>query len=89
MARRERVDWRCAMKRGGGVHTVPSAAGSRWSNMLDGRVISQHKTKQFAVESGRETARRLKVEHTIHLSDGTIGEKNSYGNDPFPPKDSR
>jgi hypothetical protein len=33
-------------------------------------------------------ARELKVEHTLHLSDGSIGEKNSYGNDPFPLKDS-
>jgi Uncharacterized protein conserved in bacteria (DUF2188) len=77
------------MKSGGGVHTVPSVAGNGWSNKLDGRAISQHRTKQLAVEAGRETARRLKVEHTIHLSDGKIGEKNSYGNDPFPPKDSK
>jgi hypothetical protein len=28
------------------------------------------------------------VEHTIHLSDGLIGEQNSYGNHPFPPRDS-
>lgn len=26
------------------------------------------------------------VEHLIHNKDGTISERNSYGNDPYPPK---
>ncbi len=77
------------MKRGGGVHTVPSPAGSGWWNKVDGKVVSRHRLKENAVEAGREVARRLEVEHTIHLVDGTIGEKNSYGNDPNPPRDSR
>jgi hypothetical protein len=76
------------MKRGGGVHTVPSPVTSGWWNKVGGKVISRHRLKDDAVEAGRAIARDLKVEHTIHLSDGTIGEKNSYGNDPFPPKDS-
>jgi hypothetical protein len=76
------------MKRGGGVHTVPSPAGAGWWNKVDGQVMSRHRLKDDAVEAGREIARRLEVEHTIHASDGTIREKNSYGNDPFPPRDS-
>ena len=36
---------------------------------------------------GREIAIRLRVEHSIHREDGAITEKNSYGNDPNPPKD--
>ena len=43
-------------------------------------------TKEVA--AGREIAKRLKVEQTIHRADGVITEKNSYGNDPFPPRDS-
>jgi hypothetical protein len=77
------------MNRGGGVHTVPSPGGSGWWNKVDGKVVSRHRLKDAAVETGREIARQLRVEHTIHLSDGTIGEKNSYGNDPMPPRDSR
>jgi hypothetical protein len=77
------------MERGGGVHTVPSPIGRGWWNKVDGQRVTRHRTKESAVEVGREIARRLKVEHTIHLSDGTIGEKNSYGNDPYPPRDSR
>jgi hypothetical protein len=69
------------MKRGGGVHTVQSPVGSGWWNKIDGKVKSKHRIKDD-VEAGRVLAGELKVEHTIHLSDGTIGEKNSYGNDP-------
>jgi hypothetical protein len=68
---------------------VPSPISAGWWNKVDGKVISRHRLKENAVEAGRAVARELKVEHTIHLSDGSIGEKNSYGNDPFPPKDSR
>ncbi|HEU4993651.1 MAG TPA: DUF2188 domain-containing protein [Gemmatimonadaceae bacterium] len=75
------------MKRGGGVHTVPQLEKKGWCNMLDGRVLSRHRHKDTAVEAGREIARKLEVEHTIHRADGVISEKNSYGDDPYPPKD--
>jgi len=70
------------MKSGGGVHTVPLPKGFRWANEVDGRVLSRHAEKDAAVEAGREIARRLRVEHSIHRQDGEITEKNSYGNDP-------
>jgi len=76
------------MRRGGGVHTVPKLEGSGWVNEVNGKILSRHRTKDVAVEAGREIATRLKVEHSIHRSDGVISEKNSYGNDPFPPRDS-
>jgi hypothetical protein len=31
-------------------------------------------------------ARNSRVEHLIHGTDGQIRERNSYGNDPNPPK---
>lgn len=77
------------MKRGGGVHTVPAATGRGWWNKVDGRVTSRHRLKVEAVSAGREIARALQVEHTIHREDGRIGEKNSYGADPCPPRDGR
>ena len=73
------------MKRGAGVHTVP--AGTGWANEENGRLVSSHRTREAAIDAGRELARREKVEHTIHKMDGTIGEKNSYGSDPNPPRD--
>ena len=45
--------------------------------------------KAEAVAAGREIARGLRVEHTLPREDGPIVEKNSYGNDPFPPTDGR
>ena len=75
------------MKRGGGVHTVFDVERKRWVNKLDKRVLSRHDTKEAATEAGRVAAKQLGVEHSIHRQDGAITEKNSYGNDPYPPKD--
>jgi hypothetical protein len=69
------------------VHTVPSSSGKGWENKVGGKVESRHRTKENAAERGRDIARERGVEHTIHKKDGTISEKNSYGNDPNPPKD--
>jgi len=74
------------MTRGGGVHTVPAADRPGWWNKVDGKILSRHRRKDDAVEAGREIARTLRLEHTIHKLDGTITEKNSYGNDAFPPR---
>lgn len=77
------------MTRGGGVHTTPAASGAGWWNQSDGRVLSRHRLKRIAVAAGRAAARAQQVEHTIHRKDGRIAEKNSYGNDPYPPRDGR
>lgn len=69
-----------------GVHTVPKPGGG-WANKVGGEVISEHRTKENAVDRGALEAKQRETEHTIHKKDGTIGEKNSYGNDPNPPKD--
>ena len=68
------------------VLTVPH--GDRWANKREGsdRVSKTFDTKQEAQKAGRETARREKTEHVIRNRDGKISEKNSYGNDPYPPK---
>ncbi len=44
-------------------------------------------TKQEAIQIGREIARSNKVELITQKRDGTIQSKDSYGNDPNPPKD--
>lgn len=56
----------------------------QWKNKVEGnqRASSTHDTKKEAQEAGREMARDRKVEHVIKKLDGTVGEKNSYGNDP-------
>jgi hypothetical protein len=69
------------------VHTVPSEGG--WANKQGGKVTSKHDTKTAAQDAGRRQAKRDETEHVIHKRDGKIGEKNSYGNDPNPPKDKK
>lgn len=68
------------------VHTLPHGDG--WANRREDafRVSKRFDTKAEAQSAGRETARREKTEHIIHNRDGRIGERNSYGNDPYPPK---
>jgi hypothetical protein len=63
------------------VHTVPTDKG--WANKLPGgKVLSNHKRKDTAQAAGRKQAIQREAEHLIHKKDGTIGQKNSYGNDP-------
>lgn len=69
------------------VHTVPNPNGKGWVNEVAGQVESKHRTKEVAVERGRDIARQNHSEHAIHNLNGQIGRKNSYGNDPNPPKD--
>ena len=69
------------------VHTVPNKDGKGWVNKYGGDEVSRHRTKENAVDRGRDIARQHKTEHNIHNKDGQIGRKNSYGNDPNPPKD--
>lgn len=68
------------------IHTVPADDG--WANRRAGgqRATSVHGTKAEAEASGRAAAKKDGVEHLIHRKNGTIGERNSYGNDPHPPK---
>jgi hypothetical protein len=68
------------------VHTVPHDGG--WANRREGssRVAKRFDRKADAQAAGRRTAQREKTEHVIHNKDGEVGERKSYGGDPFPPK---
>ncbi|HEX4334110.1 MAG TPA: DUF2188 domain-containing protein [Usitatibacter sp.] len=69
------------------VHVVPRDNG--WAVKVEGsqRASSVHQTKQQAMDTGRDRARQDKVELVIHNKDGRISDSDSYGNDPFPPRD--
>lgn len=60
----------------------------QWKNRAQGnsRASNVHDTKVDAQAAGRNTAKDRAVEHIIKKMDGTIGEKNSYGKDSYPPK---
>lgn len=66
----------------GFVHTV-HADGS-WRNTIEGagQLPGSFGAKAETVEAGRTEALRRSTEHLIHNEDGTISERNSYGNDP-------
>jgi hypothetical protein len=56
----------------------------QWRNKVEGNQLasSVHEIKAAAVNAGMQMASARKVEHIIHELDGTIGERNSYANDP-------
>ncbi|MFZ5862380.1 MAG: DUF2188 domain-containing protein [Nitrospirota bacterium] len=51
------------------------------------RDTSHHQTQAEAIEAAREIAKHQGVEVVIHGRDGKIRDKDSYGNDPMPPRD--
>ncbi len=46
-------------------------------------------TQKEAIEIAREIAKNQESELVIHGKDGKIRDKDSYGNDPNPPKDKK
>lgn len=56
----------------------------KWKNKVGGNenASSTHETKKEAQPAGKKIAEDRGLEHVVKKVDGTIGEKNSYGNDP-------
>lgn len=69
------------------VVTGPHPGGG-WQNKVEGnkRASNVAPTKAKAQAKGRDMAKMLKTEHKIQKKDGRIGERASYGRDPYPPK---
>lgn len=61
---------------------------NQWKSRRQGseRAFSVGGTKAEQQATGRTAAQKDGVEHIIKKQDGTIGARNSYGNDPHPPK---
>lgn len=70
-------------------HVVPNDDG--WGVRGEGndRLSSRHQTQSDAIDAARNIARNERSEVVIHGRDGKIRDKDSYGNDPCPPKDKR
>jgi hypothetical protein len=68
----------------GWIHTVRKN-GSWVNEVEEGPTLSTDSTKDAAVAAGRDEAKARKTEHVIHNMDGSIAERYSDGNDPFPP----
>jgi len=70
-------------------HVVPR--DGNWAVRGEGnkRVTSIHDTQGEAINAAREIAQNQHSEVVIHRPDGRIRDKDSYGNDPCPPKDRK
>jgi hypothetical protein len=68
------------------IHVEPRGDG--WVRQKEGasRAGSVHSTKAEAEAAGRKQAQREHTELIVKRSDGTIERRDSYGNDPFPPR---
>ena len=68
-------------------HVLP--VNGKWAVKADGnqrytRIVA---TQAEALATARRIARNQGVDVVIHGRDGGICEKDSYGSDPFPPRD--
>ena len=67
-------------------HIVPHPDGWAVKGAGNQRATSVHETQAEAMEAGREIAINNSAELFIHNRQGQIRERNSYGNDPYPPE---
>ena len=70
-------------------HVVPHSQG--WAVKAEGasKATKVLPTQKDAIERAREIAQNQQSEVVIHGRDGRIRDKDSYGNDPIPPKDTK
>ncbi len=67
-------------------HVVPHEGGWAVRGAGSQRASSIHRTQREAIDAGRGIARNQGTELFIHGRDGRIRERDSHGNDPYPPK---
>lgn len=72
------------------IHVTHRASGD-WAvkGEGDGRASSLHGTQKDAIDAGRKLARANESELVIHGRDNRIIDKDSFGSDPNPPKDTK
>lgn len=77
------------MSKGKNQHAVPH--GNDWGVRGAGnsRLTKIVPTQKEAIKIAQDIARNQHSDTKIHGRDGRIRAGNSYGNDPFPPKDKK
>lgn len=76
-------------KKGKNQHIVPHADGWAVKGEGNSKPTKITSTKKESVKNGREIAKNQQSELVVHGKDGRIQDKDSYGNDPHPPKDKK
>lgn len=71
------------------IHVVPK--NGRWAVKQEGKdnPLPTHRTQELARQSAVPIAKEKGSEVVTHGKDGKIRDKDSYGNDPCPPKDRK
>ena len=74
---------------GKNIHVVPRDQG--WAVRREGSSYdtSTHHTQEEARQAAKQIAINERSEVVIHGRDAKIRDRDSYGNDPFPPRDKR
>ena len=67
-------------------HVVKTNKGWGVRGENNTRITKNFNTQQEAIKKAREIAINQKSELFIHGKNGKFRERNSYGNDPYPPK---
>lgn len=67
-------------------HVVPHDDGWAVRGAGSQSASSVHRTQSEAIGAAQEIAQNQGSEMFIHGRDGRIRERNSYGDDPFPPR---
>ena len=66
-------------------HVVPHREGWAVRPARGSRPSSIHQTQRDAIDRAREISRNQGSELIVHGEDGRIRERDSHGNDPYPP----
>ena len=67
-------------------HVVPHPQGWAVRGAGNQKASSVHSTQREAIDAAREIARNQGSEMLIHGVNGRIRERNTYGDDPYPPE---
>lgn len=77
------------MSKGKNQHVVKRGDGWAVRGEGNSKDTSKTRTQGEAIDKARDIAKNQKSEVVIHRPSGQIRDKDSYGNDPNPPKDKK
>lgn len=70
-------------------HVIPNSGNWQVKREGSDKATKTFRTQQDAINYARDIAKNQQSELVIHRRNGTIRDKDSYGNDPCPPKDTK
>ncbi len=72
------------------IHVTFHKDVNQWAVVTQGsrKAAGLFETKEEALKRGIEMAKAQRSELFIHRKDGIIEDRDSYGHDPFPPRDN-